>query len=101
MNTRIRELLTPSETHLAIVWEDGAQSFFSWCELRRACRCATCVDEITGKPLLDPTTVAEDLGCRSISRVGNYGLQFEFGDGHGTGIYPLERLREMGDAAQG
>ncbi len=95
MNTRIRELLTPTDTHLAIIWEDGHESIFTWCGLRRACRCAGCVDELSGKPLLDPGTVPDDLGCRRINRVGNYGLQFEFGDGHGTGIYPLDRLREL------
>lgn len=96
MQDPIRELVYPTPVHLAIVWRDGTESVFTWAGLRRACHCASCVDEITGRALLDPGTVPEDLGCRRVSRVGNYGLQFEFGDGHSTGIYPYERLRSPG-----
>ena len=95
MEDPIRDILYPTPEHLAIVWKDGMESVFTWAELRRACHCASCVDEITGKALLDPGRVPEDLTCRRLSRVGNYALQFDFGDGHGTGIYPFERLREL------
>jgi DUF971 family protein len=30
--------------------------------------------------------------------VGNYAYSIEFSDGHNTGIYTLESLREMGQA---
>ncbi|MCA9783504.1 MAG: DUF971 domain-containing protein [Calditrichaeota bacterium] len=99
MKDPIRDILYPTPTHLAIVWSDGLESVYSWAELRRACHCASCVDEITGRQLLDPLKVSEELGCRSLVRVGNYALQFTFGDGHGTGIFPYARLRELSGQA--
>ena len=99
MKDPIREILHPTPMHLAIVWQDGQESVFSWAELRRACHCASCVDEITGRQLLDPLKVNDELGCRSLARVGNYALQFTFSDGHGTGIFPFERLRQLSNLA--
>jgi DUF971 family protein len=29
--------------------------------------------------------------------VGSYAYSIDFSDGHGTGIYPLELLRELGE----
>jgi DUF971 family protein len=34
-----------------------------------------------------------------ISGVGRYAIQIEWSDGHGSGIYPFRRLRELGDEA--
>jgi DUF971 family protein len=34
-----------------------------------------------------------------ISSVGNYGLKIRWSDGHDTGIYSYDRLRESGGSA--
>jgi DUF971 family protein len=31
-----------------------------------------------------------------IQAVGRYAIQIEWSDGHGSGIYPFKRLRELG-----
>ena len=31
-----------------------------------------------------------------VQTVGRYAIQIEWSDGHGSGIYPFARLREMG-----
>lgn len=62
--------------------------------LRRACRCALCIDEMTGRPLLDPTTVREDVRPKKIEKVGNYAVQIDWSDGHES-LYPFARLVEM------
>lgn len=64
--------------------------------LRLACRCAACVDEMTGAPLLEPTRVAADVAIATLELVGNYAIRFTFSDGHGTGIYAWARLVELG-----
>ncbi len=84
--------------HLAIDWADGATSLFEIRELRLACGCAQCVDEWTGEDRLDPSTVAEDVHPLSIETVGRYAIQIEWSDGHSTGIYPFDRLRELASA---
>jgi DUF971 family protein len=80
---------------LRIEWADGHVSEYAPRELRLRCRCAGCVDEITGEPLLDPRRVAEDVFLLAIHYVGRYALRFDWSDGHGTGIFPFEYLRAI------
>jgi DUF971 family protein len=62
-------------------------------ELRLACPCAACVEEMTGRALLDPAGVPDDVRPQSIALVGAYGLRVRWSDGHDTGIYGFTRLR--------
>jgi DUF971 family protein len=41
--------------------------------------------------------VPEDITPRALQSVGRYAIQIEWSDGHDTGIYPFERLRELAD----
>ena len=84
---------------LVIRWSDEATSRHPVRQLRLACRCARCVDEWTNEPLLDPGSVPADVRPVRIEPVGLYGLQVEWSDGHGTGIYTHEVLRELGGVA--
>jgi ATP-binding protein involved in chromosome partitioning len=63
--------------------------------LRLACPCAMCVEEMSGRPMLDPATVPEDVRPESVRLVGAYGLRVNWSDGHSTGIYPWHRLRAL------
>jgi len=80
---------------LRIRWVDGADCVYDVRDLRLACRCAHCVEEGTGRPLLDPTSVPDDVRPRKIESVGRYAIQFAWSDGHDTGIYTYEYLREL------
>jgi ATP-binding protein involved in chromosome partitioning len=84
------------EKTLAIAWADGSESRYPVRELRLACPCATCRDEMTGERILDPGRVPEDVRPVSLGSVGNYGLKIRWSDGHDTGIYSYERLRDLG-----
>jgi ATP-binding protein involved in chromosome partitioning len=84
-------------TRLRISWRDGAESSYAPRALRLACPCAACVEEMTGRPILDPASVAADVHPRSIDYVGRYALRFVWSDGHSTGIYPFDYLRRMAD----
>lgn len=83
--------------HLEIRWRDGAESTFAVRDLRLACACAHCVDEWTGEYKLDPATVPDDVRPVSIHPVGRYAIQIAWTDGHDTGIYAFDRLRELGE----
>lgn len=63
--------------------------------LRTSCRCAGCVNEMTGEPILNPASVPEDIGIASMQAVGNYAVKFMFSDGHDTGIFSWRHLREI------
>jgi len=80
---------------LRLVWADGHQQTLNDRDLRIACRCAKCRDEMTGKRLLDPAVVPLDIGITRVWSVGNYALGLAFGDGHDTGIYTFAALRAM------
>ena len=84
---------------LAIRWADGAESVYDVRDLRLACSCAHCIDEWTGRQRLDAASVPADVRPQRIEAVGRYALQIEWSDGHNTGIYPYERLRELADRA--
>ena len=77
-----------------IEWDTaGHQSWFPARTLRLACPCAACVDEMSGRRLLDPQAIRDDIRPVSLGLVGGYGLRIQWSDGHGTGIYTFERLR--------
>ncbi|MFI5403336.1 MAG: DUF971 domain-containing protein [Planctomycetota bacterium] len=83
---------------LAIAWSDGRESRFAVRDLRIACPCATCRDEMTGERILDPARIPLDVRPVNLASVGNYGLKIRWSDGHDTGIYSYDRLRELGEA---
>jgi ATP-binding protein involved in chromosome partitioning len=83
-----------SDQGLLFEWDaQGHQGFFPARQLRLACPCAACVEEMTGRPLLNPARVAEDIAPRSLALVGAYGIRVDWSDGHKTGIYTFDRLR--------
>ena len=63
--------------------------------LRLACPCDACVDEMSGRQLLDPARVAPDVEPLSVELVGGYGIRVRWSDGHSTGIYTFELLRSI------
>ncbi|MFA7433089.1 MAG: P-loop NTPase [Gemmobacter sp.] len=80
---------------LHVLWADGDRRVIPARDLRIACPCAACRDEMTGKPLLDPASVPLNVTPARIWSVGNYALGITFSDGHGSGIYSFRALRQM------
>ena len=62
--------------------------------LRDLCPCAACIEEGTGKKILDPSTIPLDIRAERIDPVGNYAIQIHWSDGHETGLYTWELLRK-------
>jgi len=60
-----------------------------------ACRCAACVDEWTKETLVKPEQIPRGIKPVAIEVVGNYALHFTWSDGHSTGIYSYDHLREI------
>ncbi len=87
--------LFDSDHRLQILWSDESPQFFSYRDLRIACRCASCIHELTGERLLDPNTIPDTIGVRDYKLVGNYGLRIYWSDGHDTGIYTWEYLKSL------
>ena len=73
----------------------GARHVVSAADLRRACRCARCVDELTGTPLLRPEQVRDDVRPTLMQRRGNYAVAINWSDGHTSSIYPYTQVRQV------
>jgi len=84
---------------LEIEWADGVVSRFVVYDLRCACPCASCVDELTGVRTLDPARIPEDVRPVHIRSVGNYAISIVWSDGHDTGIYSYSRLRDLAESS--
>ncbi len=84
-----------SDGNLAVKWPDGHEGMHRPYTFRIHCGCASCVDENTGKPLLDARGVPLDIRLEAVVSVGRYALNPRFSDGHSTGIYPFKKLRSI------
>jgi len=89
------ELKQLSNSEMGITWSDGHQSVYPVYFLRINCRCALCVDEITGKGRILTEKIPNDVHPIEVSSVGRYALRITWSDGHSTGIYTFEHLRRL------
>lgn len=80
-----------------IKWTTGEVHTFPYRYLRLQCGCASCVEEMTGRQILNVAEVPDDIIVVDYITVGNYALQFLWSDGHSTGIYPYRMLLRMAD----
>jgi ATP-binding protein involved in chromosome partitioning len=87
------EIVGLNRPEIDFLWEDEHRSVYPARELRLRCRCAMCIEEGTGVPLLDPTSVPADVVARGIELVGQYAIAVRWSDGHTTGIYNFRDLR--------
>ena len=60
-----------------------------------ACACASCVNEWSGSRMLDPAAVPGRVAAEAIDLMGHYGIRIRWSDGHDTGIYTYDRLRDL------
>lgn len=82
------------QNRIEIQWADRKQTLAAP-TLRRACGCAHCVDENTGRAILKPETVSDAIKIEGLGSVGRYAITIKFSDGHNTGIYPFEKLAAL------
>jgi len=80
---------------VVVTWPDGHEQDIEPATLRRNCRCAHCVEEMSGRPLLDPASVSEDIYPADIQPMGNYAVAVSWSDGHTSSIYPYEQLKKL------
>ena len=88
-------VVTPQPAHLKVEWPDGSSDLLANREVRAACQCAVCVEEFTGEKILDPSTIADDLHAESVATLGNYAVSIAWSDGHSSGIFTWDRLKQI------
>lgn len=88
---------------LSSTWSDGFESSILLRDLRDVCPCAYCTgEEILGqKVFAGMKTFAPGMNeLVKLTPVGNYGVQAAWKDGHDSGIYTWEMLRNVFEGKQ-
>jgi ATP-binding protein involved in chromosome partitioning len=93
----VSEYPVPDAIHRAdgavtITWAEDHVGRYAARDLRLACQCAVCREEMTGRPLLDPAAVPDDVIPLRVSLVGGYAIRIDWSDGHSTGLYTYDYL---------
>ncbi|HKF52803.1 MAG TPA: DUF971 domain-containing protein [Candidatus Acidoferrales bacterium] len=86
-----------------ITWSDAHTSHYAFPYLRDYCPCATCREKRDQSQEMDASAAGStplpmfkpQITARAASTVGSYAIQIEFTDGHSTGIYSFDYLREI------
>ena len=91
----VRQIWQKNNETFSVQWNDGVTQDFHLCDVQRSCPCAHCMDEITGKSLIDPKKIPDDVRALTIRSIGRYALRIQFTSGCSTGIYSFDRLRKM------
>jgi DUF971 family protein len=90
------ELRLDKDKRVLTVGFDDGQSFALPAELLRVLSPSA---EVQGHSPEQRVTVAgkKDVGILRVEPVGNYAVRIVFDDGHDTGLYVWDYLRELGD----
>ena len=90
-------------SEIAIRWNDGKESYLTFATLRAASPSA----EVRGEQDIfgnkyggeaPKNYVGVEVTCWD--QIGNYAIRFKFSDGHGSGLYSYDLLRQLGEPAK-
>ena len=91
------QIIEENDAEISITWSDDVVTNYRASQLRRSCPCAGCINEWTGEKMLDDKNIPDDLSFDHITIVGRYALNFHFSDGHDTGIFSFNFLRNLSE----
>lgn len=85
-------------SHVDVLFEDGLRAHFELGPLRLACPCADCNSKRQRGASVQPGVERGDaITIANAELAGAWGLNLDWSDGHSTGIYAWEKLREWVD----
>ena len=90
-----KPVVTGVDGHIQVAWPDGTTTKVANKALRVSCQCALCINEYTNEPILDPDTVPEAIEVEEIQPLGNYAVAISWSDGHSSGIFSWDHLRNI------
>lgn len=86
--------------NVLIKWKNAKESKFNSKKLRFLCPCASCVSEVTGKRTIQEAQIPDNIQPTGFRPMGRYGMQISWSDGHATGIYTFNYLKEVESICQ-
>ncbi len=84
---------------LEVAWPGERVDRIPYSFLRAECPCASCRDEWTGQRTFDPASIRPDLKLTGMDNIGTYAIQLAWNDGHSSGLFSWETLRDLGERA--
>ncbi len=94
-----KQIKITEKTNLFVKWDDGSENLIPLKYLRDECPCASCKGETvllkTYIPAKPGNLSPEGYIVKSIQQVGGYAIQIAWGDGHNTGIYTWDYLKQL------
>ncbi|MHB8482713.1 MAG: gamma-butyrobetaine hydroxylase-like domain-containing protein [Nitrospiria bacterium] len=83
---------------LRMIWDDRHESVYPMTYLRKECPCAECL-KFRNQPKSALRVISgpvyETVEVKEMDLAGNYALNISFTDGHNTGIFSFDYLREI------
>ncbi len=89
----IEVLRQPEVRRLRLTWSDGHAAAYDCDYLRAWCPCAGCQGHVGLTIRYQPA--AGPVKADGIQAVGNYAISIAWSDGHSTGIYRFDFLRQI------
>jgi ATP-binding protein involved in chromosome partitioning len=83
------------QKNIFLKWKDGREINVSHRDVRLNCRCALCINELTGEKILNPDKIRMDIAPTQIFPLGNYALAINWNDRHTSGIYSYELIESL------
>ena len=74
--------------------DEGVTGELPPAELRRDCKCAACVEELSGRQILQPEDVPDSVMPINMVPTGNYALSVDWSDGHRS-LYPYRQIKSL------
>jgi DUF971 family protein len=84
-----------AEQIFEVTWPDKRVDRFPYRFLRSECPCASCRDEWTGERIIRDDSLRSDLKLEAMEPIGTYAVQLVWNDGHSSGLYTWESLRQL------
>jgi DUF971 family protein len=96
-----KQIKVKDKNKLYFKWDNDNESYIALKYLRDECPCASCKGETvllrTYIPAKPANVSPEMYIIKSIQQVGGYAIQIVWGDGHNTGIYAWDYLKQLSE----
>jgi Mrp family chromosome partitioning ATPase/DUF971 family protein len=93
-NTVRPQIKYNADAHVLEVQEHKEHHKLLPADLRRECRCASCVEELTGRQILVKSSIPDKVKPLKLYPTGNYALSVDWSDGHRS-LYPYRQIRSL------
>ena len=99
MSVPLKIVINNEDQYLEITWSDGPVYTYPLYGLRRNCPCVMCRGGHDKMQLFEPEafnlTPKVGISIRKADQIGNHALQIHWSDGHNSGMYRWQTLRDI------